>query len=107
MFDPLSKQTLQHRSRTAYISGVYGLSLTTRPPTSTHAWALNGICCAPMTIWAGTPYFFSRQAVAADRCKHNASFQYQMQAISIAEQMRSTTSGAGARLPTGYLRTLS
>src|ERR1700687_103417 len=41
---------LQHLSSTAYISGVYGLSLTTRPFTSTQACALNGICCAPMTI---------------------------------------------------------
>src|SRR5882762_5093241 len=95
----------QHRSRTAYISGVYGLSLTTRPPTSTQAWALNGICCAPITNCADTLYFFRRQAVAADRCKQSASFQYQMQAISIAEQMCSTASGPGVWFPIGYLRT--
>src|SRR5260221_12098741 len=89
MVDLSPSKLFQQRSRTAYISGVYGLSLTTRPPTSTQAWALNGICCAPITISAGTPYFLSKQAVAADRCKQSASFQYQMHAMSTAEQIRS------------------
>src|SRR5262249_55831787 len=70
----------QALSSTAYISRVYGLSLTTRPSTSTQACALNGICCAPMIIWAGTPCSFSRVTVAADLCRQGTSFQYQMQA---------------------------
>src|SRR5580698_2762624 len=92
---------------TAYICDTYDLSLTTRPSTSTQACALNGNCCAPITIWANIPWLLRRQLVAAERCKQSASFQYQIQATSTAEQMHSTASAAGVVFATGYSRTLS
>src|SRR5260370_9923233 len=87
------------------MSGVYDLLFTTLPSTSTQAWALKGMCCARMTIWGGTPYGFKRHAAAAERCKQSASFQYQIQAMSTAAQIRSTAWGDGTLFATGYLRT--
>jgi len=85
---------------------MYCLSFTTLQSTSTHACALKGICCAPMTRCAETPYFRRRHTVAADLCRHSASFQYQMPAISIAAQIAGTVQGESALFLIRQSRTL-
>src|SRR5215470_5165249 len=102
---PCARIAFQQRSTTLYISGAYALSFTTRPSTSTQACALNGNCWAPIAIRAGTPCTLRRQAVAADRCRHNTCFQYQMHAVSTAAQISSIVLPLGGRILTGQSRT--